>query len=604
MANIKCPNCGKVFAVDEKDYSDILMQIKNEEFNKELETRLKLVQEQNKTSESLLREQLNNQHEQELNAIKAKITELENEKQRLEEAHNHDLENLKNQLELEKKDANSELENKNKELELELQNKEKELNKQKEDSQKELENQLAILEARKEKEKTELEASLNAKLQKAENDLTLEKNNAQHSIKDAVKEKEREIERLNAEIQINEQKFEMEKSNMENRHKDELKLKDDEVAFYRDLKAKTSVKLLGESLEQHCQVAFNQIRMVSYPHAEFGKDNDVVEGTKGDFVFRDWTEDGAELISIMFEMKNESDVSATKHKNEDFFKKLDEDRKKKNCEYAVLVSLLEPDNEYYNMGIVDVSYAYPKMFVIRPQFFVPFIGLLYNAALTNANEKNELLKIKNQNIDISNFEDKLYDFQEKFGKNYQSAKTNFAKAIEEIDKTITHLNKVKDNLMTADNQLRLANDKAQDLTIRKLTHNNPTMKALFDQARKEKPIENINTEEDEPEIYDDEPDLEETNTSSGATSPEIDEIEEKTKDVATNIIIRRLKECRLSLLKEGYYTIDKLLTNDMIEQIAEKHPSNVDELKEIIGENIEYYVCHKILEAIRYKDNQ
>ncbi len=485
MAKIKCPKCGEVFTVDEKDYSDILTQIKNEEFNKELEARIALITEKNKSNETLLREQLKNQHDQELSAAELKIKELEGEKLRLEEEHKHELENLKNQLTIENKNNSSELEAENNELKLKLQNKETELAKQAEDSKKDLESKLAILKAEKDKEKAELESQYRTKLQKAETDLTLEKNNTTHSIENAVNEKIAEVNQLKSEILLNEQKYKLEKETLERQHKDAIKAKEDEVAYYRDLKAKTNVKLLGESLEQHCLMAFNQVRMNSYPHADFKKDNETVEGTKGDFVFRDWTEEGAELISIMFEMKNESDTSATKHKNEDFYKKLDEDRKKKNCEYAVLVSMLEPDNEYFNTGIVDVSYEYPKMFVIRPQFFIPLIGLLYNAAKTNAVEKNELLRVKNQNIDISHFEEKLYEFQDKFGKNYLSAKTNFEKAIEEIDKTISHLNKVKEGLLTADNQLRLANDKAQDLTIKKLTHNNPTMKQMFEDAKKQ-----------------------------------------------------------------------------------------------------------------------
>ena len=500
MAKIKCPKCGEVFTVDEKEYSDILEQIRNEEFNKALEERIALIKAQNKSDEALLKEQLKNQHNQELNAAQLRINELENEKKRLEEEHEHALERLKTQIDSENQSKNSQLEAENNQLKLQLKSKESELKKQIEDSEKNLESKLAVLEAQKDAEKEKLESSYKAKLQQAENDLLLEKNNTSHSIENAIKDKDAVIMKLENDLLLNEQQYKMEKNSLEKQHTDALKLKQEEVDYYKDLKAKTNVKLLGESLEQHCLIAFNQVRMNSYPRAKFEKDNEVVEGTKGDFIFRDWTEDGAELISIMFDMKNESDTSTTKHKNEDFFKKLDEDRRKKGCEYAVLVSLLEPDNEYYNTGIVDVSYEYPKMFVIRPQFFIPFIGLLYNAAKTAEQEKNELVKIKNQNIDITNFEDKLYDFQDKFSKNYLSAKSNFAKAIEEIDKTITHLNKVKDGLLTADNQLRLANDKAQDLTIRKLTYQNPTMKALFEKAKKDKK----NKQEDEQEIVVDE----------------------------------------------------------------------------------------------------
>lgn len=263
-----------------------------------------------------------------------------------------------------------------------------------------------------------------------------------------------------------------------------IKDKDEEISLYKDKKAKLSVKLLGEDLEQHCLTLFNQVRMQGFQDVYFEKDNEVIGGSKGDFIYKENTSEGAEVLSIMFEMKNESDVSSTKHKNEDFFEKLDKDRKNKNCEYAVLVSMLELDNEYYNAGIVDVSYRYPKMYVVRPNCFIPIITLLRNAAYKNIDIKNQLVAIKNQNLDITNFEDKLYDFQDKFSKNYERAKDQFAKAIEEIDNTIKHLTKVKESLLSSENNLRLANDKAQDLSIRKLTHGNPTMKAKFDELKK------------------------------------------------------------------------------------------------------------------------
>ena len=263
-----------------------------------------------------------------------------------------------------------------------------------------------------------------------------------------------------------------------------IKDKDEEISLYKDKKAKLSVKLLGEDLEQHCLTLFNQVRMQGFQDVYFEKDNEVIGGSKGDFIYKENTSEGAEVLSIMFEMKNESDVSSTKHKNEDFFEKLDKDRKNKNCEYAVLVSMLELDNEYYNAGIVDVSYRYPKMYVVRPNCFIPIITLLRNAAYKNIDIKNQLVAIKNQNLDITNFEDKLYDFQDKFSKNYERAKDQFGKAIEEIDNTIKHLTKVKESLLSSENNLRLANDKAQDLSIRKLTHNNPTMKAKFEELKK------------------------------------------------------------------------------------------------------------------------
>ena len=266
-----------------------------------------------------------------------------------------------------------------------------------------------------------------------------------------------------------------------------IKYQEGEIARLRDMKARLATKLVGESLEVHCQNEFNKIRATAFPHASFGKDNDVRGGTKGDFIYRETTEDGTEFISIMFEMKNEAEDSAerNRHRNEEFFKKLDADRSKKDCEYAVLVTLLEPDNDLYNQGIVDVSWAYPKMYVIRPQFFIPMITVLRNASLNTAEARRELASVRQQNIDITNFEDKMERFKEGFEHNFMSASKRFDAAIGEIDKTIAHLQKVKDNLLSSENQLRLANDKAQGLTIRKLTYKNPTMKEKFDEARVE-----------------------------------------------------------------------------------------------------------------------
>ena len=301
----------------------------------------------------------------------------------------------------------------------------------------------------------------------------------------AIAEKEKEIISLKNEVKTAKTNAELNEKTLKEGFAIELKGKDREIEFYKDLKAKSSTKLLGETLEQHCQIAFNQIRMTAFPNAYFEKDNLVsATGSKGDFIFRD-SKDGVEFISIMFEMKNEWDETATKHKNEDFFKELDKDRNEKGCEYAVLVSMLELDSELYNAGIVDVSYRYPKMYVIRPQCFIAMITLLRNAALNSLDYQRQLIQIKNQDIDISHFEDYLLDFQTKFQKNYQLANERFTKAIEEIDKTIDHLNKVKEGLVGADRNLRLANDKAQDLSIKKLTKNNPTMAQKFEDLKKE-----------------------------------------------------------------------------------------------------------------------
>lgn len=298
----------------------------------------------------------------------------------------------------------------------------------------------------------------------------------------ALSDKDLEIARLKNVIELKESRSELEKNAIRDEYETKLKFAQEQVDYYKDMKSKLSTKMIGETLEQHCSNVFNGQMRPMFPNAYFEKDNDASGGTKGDFIFRDY-EDGTEYISIMFEMKNEADTTATKHKNEDFFKKLDEDRKAKKCEYAVLVSLLEPENDLYNNGIVDVSYKYDKMYVIRPQFFMPIITLLVNASKKSLEYKKELAIAKSQSLDITNFENKLIEFKEKFGKNYELASRRFREAIKEIDKSIDALNKTKEALMSSENNLRLANDKADELTIRKLTYKNPTMKALFEQAR-------------------------------------------------------------------------------------------------------------------------
>ena len=340
----------------------------------------------------------------------------------------------------------------------------------------ELEKQQAIFNYSKIKEQN----TLKEQYQNEVNDLNKKINDLTLKLQSASKDKELALKE--SELKRNEALAS--KDQLINKLEERIKDKDEEISLYKDKKAKLSVKLLGEDLEQHCLTLFNQIRMQGFQDVYFEKDNEVIGGSKGDFIYKENTSEGAEVLSIMFEMKNESDISSTKHKNEDFFEKLDKDRKNKNCEYAVLVSMLELDNEYYNAGIVDVSYRYPKMYVVRPNCFIPIITLLRNAAYKNIDIKNQLVAIKNQNLDITNFEDKLYEFQDKFSKNYERAKDQFGKAIEEIDNTIKHLTKVKESLLSSENNLRLANDKAQDLSIRKLTHNNPTMKAKFEELKK------------------------------------------------------------------------------------------------------------------------
>ncbi len=299
-------------------------------------------------------------------------------------------------------------------------------------------------------------------------------------------EKEAEIIRLKSQIDNQKAENALKEKNIEENYKNQLKLKDEQIEQYKEFKARQSTKMVGESLEQHCQNQFNSIRMTAFPNAYFEKDNLVSEsGSKGDFIFRETDGDGVEFISIMFEMKNEMETTATKHKNEDFFKELDKDRHEKHCEYAVLVSLLESDNDFYNNGIVDVSYKYPKMYVIRPQFFIPMITLLRNAALNSLQYQRELQEVRNQQLDLVNFETNMQDFKDAFGRNYRLASEKYQTAIDEIDKTIDHLEKVKKALMSSENNLRLANDKAEDLSIKKLTKNAPSVRQMFDELKKD-----------------------------------------------------------------------------------------------------------------------
>ena len=314
----------------------------------------------------------------------------------------------------------------------------------------------------------------NEKISTLERELAVKNAEAQNEIDKAALIKENEINRLKAEM-------ESEKNLM----KDRERQMQEQIDFYKDLKTRMSTKMVGETLEQHCQVEFNKIRMAGFKNAYFEKDNDASSGSKGDYIFRDFSDDGQEFVSIMFEMKNECDTTATKHKNEDFLKELDKDRREKKCEYAVLVSLLEADSEFYNAGIVDMSYKYPKTYVIRPQFFIPLITLIRNEAMNSLEYKKQLALIQNQNIDITHFEENLVDFQNKFANNYRIASDKFKNAIDEIDKTIDHLQKVKDGLLGSERQLRIANDKAQELSIKKLTKDNPTMKKKFEDLKDE-----------------------------------------------------------------------------------------------------------------------
>ena len=326
---------------------------------------------------------------------------------------------------------------------------------------------------------------LEAKLKAGDTEMKLAVAQAQSKKDEEIAAKNNELIKLQGQLQNKDAEMKLKETSLKESYDQQLKFKDEEIERIKDFKAKQSTKMIGESLEQHCQIEFNSIRMSAFPNAYFEKDNDARTGSKGDFIFREASEDGTEFISIMFEMKNEMETTATKHKNEDFFKELDKDRKEKGCEYAVLVSMLEADNELYNNGIVDVSYRYEKMYVIRPQFFIPMITLLRNAALNSLKYQRELAVVRNQQLDIVNFESNMNDFKDAFGRNYRIASDKFKKAIEEIDKTIDHLIKTKEALLSSDNNLRLANNKAEDLSIKKLTKNAPSVRAMFDDLNKE-----------------------------------------------------------------------------------------------------------------------
>ena len=407
MQEIKCPNCGEVFVVDESGYAQIVQQVRDKEFDKELRRR---------------EEELAGKQESELRLL------------RLEQKQEYDAALAKKETELQKRD--------------------------------------------------QLIARLQAQISGTETEKKL-------AVAEVVSEKDRELSEKTTEITALKSQLankatenELKEQALQKQYEEKLKMKDEQIEYYKDFKARQSTKMIGESLEQHCLNQFNALRMTAFPNAYFEKDNDARTGSKGDFIFRE-AADGVEFISIMFEMKNEMDETATKHKNEDFLKELDKDRREKKCEYAVLVSLLEIDNELYNNGIVDMSYRYEKMYVIRPQFFIPMITLLRNAALNSLQYRRELELARHQQVDILRFEENMNTFKEGFARNYRIASERFKTAIDEIDKTITHLQKTKDALLASENNLRLANHKAEDLSIKRLTKNAPSVKAMFDEMKKE-----------------------------------------------------------------------------------------------------------------------
>lgn len=427
MNEIICPNCNKAFKVDRAGYAEILKQVRDHQFQEEINERMVAAKKEKDQALQLVVAELKTEWQEKLTKKDKELTVFK----------------AKNERDITKK----------------LADKEREIQ------------------------------QLQTKVQNSETEKKL-------ALSEALKHIEKERDTLSNELNNKEIEQKLREQSLKEAHANELKTKDyiiqskeDEIERYKDYKLSLSTKMIGETLERHCEAQFNQIRTTAFPSAYFEKDNDARSGSKGDYIFKETDEFGNEVISIMFEMKNENDQTTTKKKNEDFFKELDKDRREKKCEYAVLVSLLEADSDFYNNGIVDVSYRYPKMYVIRPQFFIPIITLLRNAAINSMQYKQELNLMKNQNIDITNFEDKIEAFKDGFARNYDLASRKFKTAIDEIDKTIKHLQKTKDALLSSENNLRLANNRAEDLTIKKLTHGNPTMKAKFDKIGKEKPEE-------------------------------------------------------------------------------------------------------------------
>ena len=376
----------------------------------------------------------------------------------------------------------------------------KELSLREEQYRKEKENAIKLAEVNKEKELTDSLNKKNIEISELKNQLALLESKKELEIQKALSEKDKKIDNLTSEMEIKNKEYALKENTIKESYETKLKDKDEQIAYYKDFKAKQSTKMIGESLEQHCSTEFNRLRPL-FKNAYFEKDNDSRSGSKGDFIFRDFDDDGNEIVSIMFEMKNEADQTSTKHKNEHFFKELDKDRNEKKCEYAVLVSLLETDNDLYNDGIVDVSHVYDKMYVIRPQFFIRLITLIRNLANKSLDYRKELELVKSQNIDITHFEENINLFKESFGRNYRLASERFAKAIEEIDKTIEHLQKTKDHLLKTDDNLRLANNKADDLTIKKLTRNNPTMTQMFEDLKQNKKETTIINNDDLIDIF-------------------------------------------------------------------------------------------------------
>ena len=509
MNEIICPNCKKAFKVDEAGFADILKQVRDRQFDDELQKRLKIAENEKESAVKLAEAQLKNaltkdiaekdrqiaelkarselelaeqlsKKQSEIAEMKAKIENAENEKKITVTEAIRTIEKERDELanDLKRKEADKEAAVKLLEAQLKHALQEELTKKDREIMELKAKNELELTErlARKEAEMAEMKAKIdNAEIEKkllvTEAIQKIEKE--RDDLLNSLKNKETETQLLEKSLN--------EKFNDQLKTKDEIiKLKDEEILMRKEMKLKLSTKMLGETLEQHCETEFNKLRSTAFQKSFFEKDNDARSGSKGDYIYKETDDAGNEIISIMFEMKNEGDETATKKRNEDFFKELDKDRNEKKCEYAVLVSLLEPESEYYNTGIVDVSHRYNKMYVVRPQFFIPIITLLRNAAMNSIQYKAELALMRSQNIDITNFEEKMNKFKDGFARNYDIASRKFKDAIDGIDKTIRELQKTKEALLSSENNLRLANEKTEDLTIKKLTYNNPTMKAKFD----------------------------------------------------------------------------------------------------------------------------
>ena len=461
MNEIICPHCSKAFKIDETGYADIVRQVHDAEFEQALHERLALAAQEKQTAVELAEarsaseaQRLAASKDAEIVALKAKLDAVGVEKQ------------------LAVSEALSEVQKQRDALANELAQ-----------AKRDKDSAAALLEAKLQNEVHKVAAEKEAQIQNLKAQLDATAMSQQLAIKDAVSQVEKQRDELKNGLERSQLERNLAENALKEKYETQLKDRDEAIERLKDMKARLSTKMVGETLEQHCEIEFNKIRSLAFPRAHFEKDNDARSGSKGDFIFRDFDDAGTEIVSIMFEMKNENEETATKKKNEDFLKELDKDRNEKGCEYAILVSMLEPDNELYNSGIVDVFHRYPKMYVVRPQFFIPMITLLRNAAMNSLQYKNELALVKSQNIDITNFEAQLDTFKSAFGRNYELASAKFQKAIEEIDKSIDHLQKTKDALLGTDRNLRLANDKAQEVTIKRLTKGNPTMAQKFAELR-------------------------------------------------------------------------------------------------------------------------